>query len=58
VRIGRLGVDLESVRPGEVWGVKAPTAPGTDFTGMLTPWASPCDVEGEGAELGAGGRGG
>jgi hypothetical protein len=42
---------------GEVRGVEAPGTSGPDFTGVTVPWASPSDVEGEDAELGASGRG-
>jgi hypothetical protein len=51
-------VDLGSVGPREVGGVKIPKASGSGFKGVFVPWVSPSDVEGEGVELGAGGRGG
>jgi hypothetical protein len=58
VRIGRLGVGMESTRLGEVRGIKDPEAFGSDFTGVTVPQASPSDVKGEEEELGAGGRDG
>jgi hypothetical protein len=42
----------------EVRGVEAPEASGPDFTGVTVRGASLSNIEGEGAELGASGRGG
>jgi hypothetical protein len=42
---------------GEVRGVEAPGTSRPDFTGVIVPWASPSDAEGEDAELGVSGRG-
>jgi hypothetical protein len=42
----------------EVKEVEAPGVSRPDFTSMTVPRVSPYDIEGEGAELGAGGRGG
>jgi hypothetical protein len=54
VRTGRLEVDLGSIGPKEVRGVKTPKVSGPDFTGVFGPWASPFNVKGRGTELGVG----
>jgi hypothetical protein len=55
---GGLRVGMRSIGLREVRGVQVPEASGPDFTGATVAQASPSDIEGEGAELGASGRGG
>jgi hypothetical protein len=58
VSTGGLGVGMGPIGPWEVRGVKIPEASEPDFTGVTVPQASPYNVRGRGAQLGAGGRGG
>jgi hypothetical protein len=58
VSTSRVGVDMGSTGLSEVRAVEAPEASRPDFTGVTVPRASPSNVEGEGVELGTGGRGG
>jgi hypothetical protein len=51
-------VGMGPIGPWEVRGVKIPEASEPDFTGVTVPQASPYNVRGRGAQLGAGGRGG
>jgi hypothetical protein len=58
VSTGGLKVGMESIGLGDAKGVEVSQISEPDFTGVTVPRATPSNVEGKGAELGASGRGG
>jgi hypothetical protein len=58
VRTGGLRMGMGFLGLGEVREVEVPEASRPDFIGVTIPRSSPSNVEDEGVELGASGRGG